>query len=64
MKLRIYYEAIDPCYSSHEKLFIGINEESCYMQKEEYEEWLGRNHPNGIKNLYNTYKVTSKYDKI
>ncbi len=49
MKLRIYYEAIDPCYSSHEKVFIGINEESCYIQKEEYEEWLGRNHPNGIK---------------
>ena len=64
MKLRIYYEAIDPCYSSHEKVFIGINEESCYIQKVEYGEWLGRNRPNGIKNLYNTYKVTSKYDKI
>ena len=57
MKLKVYYEAIDPYYSSQEQVFIGINEESCYSQKWEFEEWLGRNHPNGMNN---TYKVTSE----
>lgn len=57
MKLTVYYEAIDPYYSSQEQVFIGINEESCYSQKHEFEDWLGRNHSNGIKNIY---KVTSE----
>lgn len=57
MKLTVYYEAIDPYYSSHDQTFIGPNEESCYSQKYEFEEWLGRNHPNGIMNIY---KVTSE----
>ena len=52
MKLTVYYEAIDPYYSSHDQTFIGPNEESCYSQKYEFEEWLGRNHPNGINNIY------------
>lgn len=52
MKLTVHYEAIDPYYSSHEQVFIGINEESCYDQKYEFEEWLGRNHSNGISNIY------------
>ena len=38
MKLTVYYKAIDPYYSSHEQVFIGINEESCYDQKYEFEE--------------------------
>lgn len=57
MKLTVYYEAIDPYYSSHEQVFIGTDEESCYSQKYEYEDWLDRYHPNGIRN---TYKVTSE----
>ena len=57
MKLRVHYEAIDPYYSSQEQVFIGINEESCYSQKDEFEEWLGKNHPNGMNNIY---KVTSE----
>ena len=57
MKLIVHYEAIDPYYSSQEQVFIGINEESCYSQKDEFEEWLGRNHPNGMNNIY---KVTSE----
>ena len=57
MKLTVYYEAIDPYYSSQEQVFIGINEESCYSQKDEFEDWLGRNHLNGIRNIY---KVTSE----
>ena len=57
MKLTVYYKAIDPYYSSHEQVFIGINEESCYDQKYEFEEWLGRNHSNSISNIY---EVTSE----
>lgn len=57
MKLIVCYEAIDPYYSSQEQVFIGIDEESCYSQKWEFEEWLGRNHPNGMNNIY---KVTSE----
>ena len=40
MKLTVYYEAIDPYYSSQEQVFIGIDEESCYSQRDEFEEWL------------------------
>ena len=56
MKLIVCYEAIDPYYSSDEQVFIGIDKESCYSQRDVFEEWLGRNHPNGIRNIY---KVTS-----
>ena len=52
MKLTVYYEAIDPYYSSQEQVFICIDEESCYSQRDEFEEWLGRNHSNGISNIY------------
>ena len=52
MKLTVYYEAIDPYYSSQEQVFIGIDEESYYSQRDEFEEWLGRNHSNGISNIY------------
>ena len=57
MKLRVHYEAIDPYYSSQEQVFIGIDEESCYSQKDGFEEWLGRKHSNGMSNIY---KVTSE----
>lgn len=52
MTLKVHYESIDPYYSSHDQVFIGIDEESCYRQKYEYEEWLGRYHPNGIRCIY------------
>lgn len=57
MKLIVYYEAKDPYYPSQEQVFIGIDEESCYSQRDEFEEWLGRNYPNGMNNIY---KVTSE----
>ena len=44
MRLNVYYESIDPDYSSHEQVFIGIDEESCYRQKYEYEKWMGIDH--------------------
>ena len=56
MKLTVHYESIDPFYSSQDQVFIGIDEISCYSQRDGFENWLGRNHPNGIRNIY---KVTS-----
>ena len=52
MKLTVHYESIDPYYSSQDQVFIGIDEASCYSQRDEFEDWLGRNHPNGIRNIY------------
>ena len=31
---------------------IGIDIESSNSQRDVFEEWLGRNHPNGINNIY------------
>lgn len=52
MVLKVYYEAIDPYYSSMTQTFIGIDEEDCWEQKYEFEKWLGRYNPAGIKFIY------------
>ena len=60
MRLNVYYESIDPYYSSHDQVFIGIDEESCYRQKYEYEKWLGRDHTNGIRSVYSVKILENK----
>lgn len=52
MILKILYESIDPYYSSMTQTYIGVDDEDCWNQKCEFEEWLGRNHPDGIKCIY------------
>lgn len=52
MILKILYESIDPYYSSMTQTFIGVDDEDCWNQKCEFEEWLGRNQPDGIKCIY------------
>lgn len=52
MILKILYESIDPDYSSMTQTFIGVDDEDCWNQKCEFEEWLGRYHPDGIKCIY------------
>ena len=52
MVLKVYYEAIDPYYSSMTQTFIGIDYDDCLNQKYEFEEWLGRYHSSGIKCIY------------
>ena len=49
MVLKVYYEAIDPYYSSMTQTFIGEEEEDCWNQKYEFEEWLGRYYSSGIR---------------
>ena len=63
MILNVYYESIDPDYSSHDQVFIGIDEESCYRQKYEYEKWQGRDHINGIRSVYRVTILENKYEK-
>lgn len=52
MILKVYYEAIDPYYSSMTQTFIGVDEEDCWNQKYEFEEWLGRYYSSGIRYIY------------
>ena len=52
MRIDVLYKAIDPYYSDCEQSFIGATSESCWNQKFEFEEWLGREHPAGIKTIY------------
>ena len=52
MRIDVLYKAIDPYYSDCEQSFIGATSESCWHQKFEFEKWLGREHPAGIKTIY------------
>lgn len=52
MVLKVYYEAIDPYYSSMTQTFIGVDEDDCWNQKYEFEKWLGRYYPSGIRYIY------------
>lgn len=32
--------------------FIGVDEDDCWNQKYEFEKWLGRYYPSGIRYIY------------
>lgn len=51
-RLKIRYKAVDPYYSTHEQTFIGVNLDDCDNQRFEYEQWLGREHPSGIRTIF------------
>jgi hypothetical protein len=57
MKLKIKYISIDPYYSDFEQTFIGLDINSCYDQCYEFENYLGREHSNGISSIYKTEVV-------
>lgn len=59
-KLRVRYIAIDPYYSTHEQTFIGATLDDCGEQQFEYEQWLGREHPAGIKCIFKTEILEEK----
>ena len=62
MILKIFYKAIDPYYSSMTQTVIGVDEEDCWNQKYEFEKWLGRYHPVGIKCIYRDKILDEKRD--
>lgn len=59
-KLKVLYKAIDPYYSDCVQTFIGETLSSCEEQMFEHNEWLGRNHPNGIYSIYETEILTEE----
>ena len=52
MILKVFYEATNPYYSSMTQTFIGIDYDDCWDQKYEFEKWLGRYYPSGIRYIY------------
>lgn len=50
--LKIRYVAIDPYYSDQEQSFIGYDIEDCWSQKYDFDRWLGREYPMGMKAIY------------
>lgn len=53
-KLKVKYTPIDPYYSTFEQTFISETIDGCEEQQFEFEEWLGREHRNGIMSIYKT----------
>ena len=51
-KLKVKYKAIDPYYSDMEQTFIDYTIEGCERQQLEFEQYLGREHKNGIMFIY------------
>ena len=51
-KLKVLYKAIDPYYSDCEQIFIGDSIFSCEEQMLQHDEWLGKEHPNGVRSIY------------
>lgn len=54
MKRVVKYIAVDPYYSDFEETYIGATLDSLDEQQYELEEFLGRNHCNGIMSIYKT----------
>lgn len=59
-RLDIKYIAIDPHYSDQEQSFIGYNIDDCWSQKYDFDDWLGRNQPSGIKAIYKWEIINEK----
>lgn len=49
---KVIYKAIDPYYSDEEQVFVAGSLDALDEQQYEFEKWLGRNHPAGIKYIY------------
>lgn len=60
-KLIVKYTPIDPYYSTFEQTFISETIDGCEEQQFEFEEWLGREHKNGIMAIYKTEILQIKY---
>lgn len=59
-RLDVKYTAIDPYYSDQEQTFIGYNIDDCWLQKCDFDEWLGRNHLSGISTIYKCEIIREK----
>lgn len=57
MVRKVWYEAIDPYYSDCEQTFIGATWEDLDNQEYEHDKWLGREHPAGIRFIYDKHTI-------
>ena len=55
---KVKYKAIDPYYSDMEQVFIGGSIDSLDDQQYEFEKWLGKEHPAGIRFIYESEIVS------
>lgn len=60
-RLKVKYKATDPYYSDQIQTFIGCDINSCWDQMYEFEEWLGREHPAGIRFMYKIEIIEERY---
>lgn len=67
MVRKVWYEAIDPYYSDCVQTFIGATWEDLDNQEYEHDKWLGREHPAGIRFIYDKHTIyesdCSDYEK-
>ena len=59
-RLDVKYIAIDPYYSDNTQSFIGYDIDECWSQKYDFDKWLGREHPSGIRTIYKCEIVLEK----
>lgn len=52
MKRIVKYVAIDPFYSDFTQTYIGMSWDDIDTQQDEFEEYLGQYHENGIQSIY------------
>ena len=59
-RLDVKYIAIDPYYSDQNQSFIGYTIDDCWSQKCDFDKWLGREHPSGIRTIYKWEIINEK----
>ncbi len=64
MRTVIKYTAIDPYYSDQTQTFIGADTKSIDDQIYEFEQWLGKEHSNGIASIYKTEILHNDRDSL
>ena len=64
MRAVIKYVAIDPYYSDQVQTFIGADADSIDDQVYEFEQYLGREHSNGIASIYKTETIHDDRDLL
>ena len=67
MVRKVWYEAIEPYYTDCVQAFIGATWEDLDNQEYEHDRWLGREHPAGIRFIYDKHTIyesdCSDYEK-
>lgn len=54
---KVWYKATDPYYSDEVQTFIGSTYEDLDNQEYEHDRWLGREHPAGIKYIFDKFTI-------